>query len=82
MTGASDVAFSGLDRADHSALHYGENIYGPGGYWNATIMGRLMARENALGRRLTPLEILTVGARLRRDVGLQDVKVLPYRSPP
>jgi hypothetical protein len=41
-------------------------------------MGRLLEREAALGRQLSSREILGIGAQLRRDVGLQHVKIMPF----
>ena len=70
-----------LDPADHSALHYGQDMYGPGGWWNATIMRALYQAETAAGRPLTPREILYWGARIRREAVISDVKVEPYGNP-
>jgi RHS repeat-associated protein len=57
-----------LDQGTHSALHHGQDLFGPGGWWNARIMERLRQAEGAVGRQLTPREILIQGARLRREV--------------
>ncbi len=70
-----------LDESTHQALHYGGGPGKGGGWWNDTIIGRLDAREAALGRQLTPREILAIGAQLRREAGLSHVKVIPYGAP-
>lgn len=35
-----------LDRGSHEAMHYGEIIFGKGGWWNANIMMRLRDLED------------------------------------
>ncbi|MCK6576324.1 DUF2380 domain-containing protein, partial [Myxococcota bacterium] len=67
-----------ITEGDHSALHYGGGPGKGGGFWNDEIMRRLLKQEQRLGRQLTPREILRVGAMLRREAGLQHVKVEQY----
>ena len=43
-----------LDAGTHQALHYGGGPGRGGGFWNDEIMGRLMAIESIMGRRLSP----------------------------
>jgi RHS repeat-associated protein len=69
-----------LDQGTHEALHYGGGPGRGGGWWNDTIMQILRAQEAALGRQLTPSEILQVGAQMRRRAGLSHVKCVPYRD--
>jgi hypothetical protein len=70
-----------LDEGTHQALHYGGGPGKGGGWWNDTIMQRLTSREAALGRQLTPREILQIGAGMRRRAGLTHVKVISYHDP-
>jgi hypothetical protein len=67
-----------LDEGTHTALHYGAGPVKREGWWNDTIMRSLRAREEALGRKLTPREILQIGAEMRRRANLSNMKVLPY----
>jgi hypothetical protein len=68
-----------LDRGVHEALHYGRGTLFPGGgYWNTTIMTRLLEREAKVGRLLLKREVLKIGAVLRRETNLKNVKVKNY----
>lgn len=62
-----------LEEAIHQAIHGGGN-WRLGrtwdGEWNRQIMGRLTAREAALGRELTPKEIFTIGYGMARQYKL------------
>ncbi|MBN2530337.1 MAG: DUF2380 domain-containing protein [Deltaproteobacteria bacterium] len=68
-----------LDEGTHSAIHYGGGAGKGGGWWNETIMERLFKAEKDLGRQLTKREILAEGAKMRRQAGLQDAKIVPYK---
>jgi hypothetical protein len=62
-----------LDSGTHSALHYGAG----GGWWNQEIIQRIQQVETSASRLATPREILNVGAHVRRDANLQNIKLLP-----
>jgi hypothetical protein len=69
-----------LDEGTHGALHYGGGPGKGGGFWNNEIMSRLMNQEAALGRQLTPREILQIGAQMRRQYA-PGTKLVPFRAP-
>jgi hypothetical protein len=50
------------------------------GAWNDVIKPRILAEEDRLGRLLTKREILEIGARMRREAGLNHIKIIPFQD--
>jgi hypothetical protein len=63
-----------LDRATHDAIHK----WMGSGPWNDVIVERVLAREAELGRMLTRREIMQIGAQMRREAGLQHIKIILF----
>jgi RHS repeat-associated protein len=68
-----------LDQGTHEALHYGGGPQKGGGWWNETIMGRLIEREAALGRQLSTQEIREVGTYMMKRAKIDNLPVVPYQ---
>ncbi|MCL4207998.1 MAG: DUF2380 domain-containing protein, partial [Pirellulaceae bacterium] len=65
-----------LDRATHDAIHK----WMGSGPWNDVIKSRILAEESRLGRLLTRREILDIGAKMRREAGLSNFKVISFEE--
>ncbi len=50
------------------------------GRWNDVIVQRILARERELGRLLSRREVLQIGAQMRREAGLQYIKIMPFQD--
>jgi hypothetical protein len=71
-----------LDQGSHEALHYGGGPDKGGGWWNEQIMKSLTEREAALGRRLTPGEIESVGKDMMSRAKISDLPIVPFKEAP
>jgi hypothetical protein len=71
-----------LDQGTHEALHYGGGPGKGGGWWNEQIMKTLTEREAALGRKLTPQEIVGVGKEMMSRAKISDLPIVPYKEAP
>lgn len=67
-----------LDKATHDALHAGGGPGRGGGWWNDTIMRRLLASEAKLGRLLAPAEIEAAGRDLLKSLHLDSLPIVSY----
>ncbi len=67
-----------IPRDLHETLHSGGGPGRGGGWYNDEVMNVLRAREQALGRRLTPWEIEEHGIQFMQRFGFGNAWVLPY----
>ena len=65
-----------LDEATHQALHK----WMGSGPWNEVMRSRILAEETKLGRLLSKREILDIGAKMRREAGLSNTKIIPFKD--
>lgn len=65
-----------LDAPTHQEIH----TWMGSGRWNDEIVGRVLSREQEAGRILSRREVMGIGAQMRREAGLQHIKVIPYKD--
>jgi hypothetical protein len=65
-----------LDEATHQAIHK----WMGSGAWNDVMKSRILVEESKLGRLLTRREILDIGAKMRREAGLNHIKIIPFQD--